>query len=555
MHQPNAVAFTVAKLVEEVLAGKVRIPGFQRPLRWQWENVRRLFDSIVRGYPIGSLLLWARSAEAQRIQFGSLAIDAPALNEALWVVDGQQRLTSLVCALTEEGSKDPRFQLAYDLATQRFERPSDRDELLLPLPILFDLPRFLKWFAARPAASEYMDDATRVTAAIRQYSIPAYVVQQQDEAVIVDIFDRMNNYGKRLTRAEVFSALHGAGLSSERPRSLSDIADHIDSHLGFGPLDEDTVLRAVLARRGPDVTREIRVEFDGARVSREFPGESPDDAYRSTETALELAVRFLRDDAGVPHFGFLAYRYLLVVLTRFFAHHPSPVRRNRDLLRRWLWRAAIVGPRVARGAYTSAMRTLAACVIPNDESGSVESLLASVDGFDLGFSLPARFKSTTAEIRFVLCALWSLQPRSVSSGAPYERSDLSRALDGQRTASDSLEVLFRREPGARSRTGNRVFVLGDDTIERVRERLAGAPDDAPEACDPLLASHAMTSEMSLLLRTGDAPALLSAREARIEQVTRDFLARMTEADFEDTPPLDDLVLDDEDSEGRDDALA
>lgn len=64
---PNATSYTIADLIELVLEGRLRIPRFQRGLRWQWEDARRLFDSIARGYPIGSLLFWARPAEAELV--------------------------------------------------------------------------------------------------------------------------------------------------------------------------------------------------------------------------------------------------------------------------------------------------------------------------------------------------------------------------------------------------------------------------------------------------------------------------------------------------------
>lgn len=548
---PSATTYTVDDLVSEVRSGRVRIPMFQRDLKWQWEDVRRLFDSIVRGYPIGSLLLWARHAEAEVVRLGALEVKAPEFDEALWVVDGQQRITSLANALSDEGLDDPRFALAYDLregdgALTHFKKPDPRDDLRIPLPVLFDLRKLLKWFADRPAAAEHLEDASRITKTIREYAVPAYVVRHPDESVLRDIFDRMNNYGKRLTLAEVFSAIQPGEDSSERP--LERIADAIDARLGFGRIDEDTVLRAVLVRRGPDVTREIRTEFQPG-MGRDFDGESRDDAYRGTEDALARAVSFLQQDAAVPHLAFLPYRYLLVVLTRFFAHHPNPKRQNRKLLRRWFWRAAMVGPSVSRGAYTSAMRTLAACIRPGDESASVESLLRALSGFSLSFAMPEAFRSTTAEVRFVLCALWERNPRSPASGAQYEPSDLSLALNDQRTASSALGLLFPREPMARSRLGNRVFLLADDTPEDLLGVLEGATGaQKKKRRVAILESHVISPETADLVTNGNADDFLTAREENIGAIARDFLSRMSEAEFEDTPPLDDLDLDDEDPE-------
>jgi hypothetical protein len=542
--QPTARTYSVEDLVELVLKGRIRVPHFQRRLRWQWEDVRRLFDSILRGYPIGSVLLWSRAAPKAMLELGALKIDAPRLDEALWVVDGQQRLTSLANALSDEGSKDPRFALTYDLQEKKLTRAGSDEVLRLPLPILFDLQRLLKWFAAHPEAAEHLDEATRVAKAIRQYVAPAYVVRQDDEAVLRDIFDRMNNYGKRLSRAEVFSALHSGQEPGDRPRNLSDIAEHLEARFGFGALDDDTVLRALLARRGPDVTRDIRLEFEVERVSREFPGETAEQANLGAEHALEHAVHFLQDDAHVPHFGFLPYRYLLVVLARFFAQHPAPVSRNRDLLRRWFWRAAMVGPSVARGSYTSAMRTLAACVDAGDESSSIERMLDAVSKTKLSFSFPRRFMSTMAEARFVLCALWELGPRSPASGAVYERATLSEVLSGRDTASAALELCFPRASARRSEAGNRIFLIGDDAIGAPGELFADRPVYLQLASwDEILASHALDSELARLLREGDAEAFIERRNSLLDEITQRFLERMTEAAFEDTPPLEDLDLD------------
>src|SRR6185369_1187144 len=105
-------------------------------------------DSIHRGYPIGNLLLWERRADANRMQLGALTIDAPAIGKALWVVDGQQRVTSLANVLHPDVSRDPRFALGFDLREQRVvPHEGDDDAFVVPLPILFDLAQVLSWFA------------------------------------------------------------------------------------------------------------------------------------------------------------------------------------------------------------------------------------------------------------------------------------------------------------------------------------------------------------------------------------------------------------------------
>lgn len=544
--KPNAVTFPLEDILGEVLEGRVRIPDFQRKFRWQWEDLRRLLDSVVRGYPIGSLLLWSRPAKAADLKLGALVLQAPAAEDALWVVDGQQRLTSLANALNDAGNKDPRFATAYDLATGKFVRAGEARNHVVPLPIVWDLQRLLLWFRENPESTQYFDEGTRVAKAIRQYAIPAYIVKQQDESVLRDIFDRVNNHGRRLTRAEVFSALHTGEGRGGPPVTFADIVEQIDAARGFGEIDEDTVLHGVLARRGSDVTRDIRAEFSRERVSRELPDEAVDDAYRHGGTALQRAVVFLQDEAFVPHFGFLTYRYLLVALARFFAHHPDPVPQNLRLLRRWFWRAALEGPEKF-GGWTQAMRALAARIVPGDESQSVQSLLEAVDMSSLRFPRVEKFRSVAAYSRMLLCAMWAAGPRSMVTGEPYDRSMLTGALQGRKSAREiMLGILKREPPGWGARASNRFILLGDDSLEEARACFATRPlSMSPEVWEATLVSHCMSSDLASLLERNQKIEFLREREAALNALLQSFLAKVTEVEFEDTPPLDSLDLDDD----------
>lgn len=53
----------VGVLVDQVSAGEIRLPEIQRSYVWKPTQVARLVESLYRGYPSGSLLLWS-TAEA-----------------------------------------------------------------------------------------------------------------------------------------------------------------------------------------------------------------------------------------------------------------------------------------------------------------------------------------------------------------------------------------------------------------------------------------------------------------------------------------------------------
>lgn len=554
--RPSATTLDVEQLAKWAWEGRIRIPHFQRPLRWQRDDVIKLFDSIVRGYPVGSLLLWHRPAPGETVQLGALRIDAPKLLDALWVVDGQQRITALANALHPEGQSDERFRISYDLRKKVFiPTPRDEEYAVIPLPVIFDLREVLRWFADHPEAIDYVDEANEITRTIRQFKVPAYEVSQEDPEVLEDIFDRMNNYGKRLTRAEIFSALF-AGPESARDvtPTLDRIAQNIDDDLNFGLIDNDTVLQAVLARRAPDVHREIRNEFgEAARAFIEFPDEDRDTAYMEGEEAIRLAVRFLQSVAGVPHVTLLPYKYPLVVLTRLFAHHRDLDDRSQQLVRRWFWRAVLVGPEIFRGSTSGAVRALNRAVKPGDLEGSIQRLLELIPPQAARVPDLRRFRSNEAQTKLVLCCWWSTEPRSLTTGEPFGTADLAACIGEARTALDAVQYVVSRysvKPEFRLWSANRTVYPADDKGELgALETLLVLPPHmrplGPSDWVRALASHSITLEMVTSLENDDVEGFLVARQEALDLQLGTFLRQRCEWEFEDTPPLDSLVLGDE----------
>jgi hypothetical protein len=556
--QPTATTIDVEQLARWAWEGRIRIPHFQRPLRWQRDDVVKLLDSIVRGYPVGSLLLWRRPAQAEMVQLGALRLAAPQLPNALWVVDGQQRITGLANALHPDGQSDPRFRISYDLRKKMFV-PTPRDISrgdIIPLPVIFDLREVLRWFADHPESIDYVDQVNEITQTIRQFKVPAYEVDQDDPEVLEDIFDRLNNYGKRLTRAEIFSALFaGDEADKDETPTLDRIAQDISDDLGFGLIDNDTVLQAILGRRAPDVLRQIRTEFGpDARVVIDVPEEDRDTAYRLGEEAIRRAVHFLQTVAGVPHFTLLPYKYLLVVLTRLFAHHPDPDERSLRLVRRWFWRAAVVGPEIFRGNTTGAVRLQNRAIAPGDPEGSIQRLLELIP--ESAFRLPdlKRFRSNEAATKLVLCSWWSQAPRSLSTGEQFDSADLSECIGLGRTPVDAVQNVVARAfvpSELRSWSATRVLYPARDPKDDVAvESVLALPPDQHDfvagTWDEALASHSITRQMAALFASGDIDEFLEERQVALERQLSIFLRQRCEWAFEDTPSLDLLVIDDDD---------
>ena len=88
---------TVNQLIEKIDTGELGLPELQRPFIWKDSKVRDLFDSMMRGYPIGYLMLWECPALEKK---KSIGVDAHSYDSPKEVIiDGQQRLTSLYAVM------------------------------------------------------------------------------------------------------------------------------------------------------------------------------------------------------------------------------------------------------------------------------------------------------------------------------------------------------------------------------------------------------------------------------------------------------------------------
>ena len=542
--EPSARQFPLAQLVSLIREGVVRIPHFQRGLRWRTPDAVALIDSVLRGFPIGSLLLWRRRAPAETIRLGNVEINAPEQSDALYVVDGQQRLTTFLNVFDPRHGLEGEFALVYDLDAQppkvrsRSRKDSNNSDSI-PLPVLFDLSKLLRWTSEHGKYADRIDEINAATQRLREFHVPAYEVRSQDDGVLREIYDRMNNAGKRLTRAEAFRGLFAPEEGTADATTFETIQADIRDRLQWGQLDLDTVLHAFLARRGPNMYRDIHIEFSKERRRiPEFPDEDREQSHQRTLDALEIAINFLRYKAGVPHFTFLAYRYLLVVLTRFFAHFPDPCARNLNLLQRWYWRAALTGPSMS-GGMTGSARALTSCITPKDEDGSVQRLLKAVEGKPHHKPNASNFGANRASGHIMLCALWAREPRSPDTEQPFEPADLALEIDQGSTPQPACPEIFPRsalDPTLASSLGNRLIAPGTPLEARIKLITPETELPAEVRESHFLEASPKPDEPDQFVRT---------REELLQHYINEFLRARTGEDFDDFPPLRSLDLDEE----------
>ena len=534
--QPKHETFRLSELRDLVATGRVRIPDFQRSFRWTNQDVVALFDSLHRGYPIGNLLMWKREAPAQRLTVGSIDIDAPQRPDALWLVDGQQRVTSIVNAMDARSQRDGRFAVGYDLENACVVSTLGRhSRAVMPLFRLFDFESAWQWFEENTEFQALRGRYQEAFNTFNAVSVPATVMEGADEDKLRVIFDRINQSGKKLKSFEVFEALNS---SVSDGRTLCSISDAVARSTNFGLLSEDQVLNVLKARRNPDYMRDVRDEFgDERRKNSDFPDEDRDEAYAQTEFVLKRATRFLQENCCIPHVTLLPYSAILVVVSRFFALFPEPKRRNKELLKRWVWRTIV---KTIEGTISSGnvqTRTFLKSVRRGDESDSVQGLLESVGERVAAdrIAIPTA-RMNRSDAKACVCAMWSHYMRSEDCTGQALTALFDSLVGDYGSAADLLvdyvghDRMGEDSGGSYSSLANRILLVNED---------ARQDEDALRAF--------MTAHLDMLMlpegteeseHQMDPEELISRREEVVSARVNEFFDSMMAWDYVSFAPVE-----------------
>lgn len=515
----GSTSFRIPDIVQFTTEGSIRVPTFQRQFVWGAKDVRDLFDSLYRGFPVGTLLLWRQEAPAGTVALGPIELHVPKTS-TFWVVDGQQRITSLFAALSpDHKGVDERFEVYFDLATEKFINPRRgvAPPRSIPVREALETRSLLNWLRRNSDELEPddFDLADRLGGALRDYRIPAYIVSGDNQVLLREVFDRVNSAGKPISRAQVFHALFAG---NEEPGSPAAVVREL-RRLRFGNLEESRIVQSMLALRGGDVQRDIRFEF----------GDNNDtvDWFYQTERALSKSIEFLRSE-GVRHLLLIPNTLPIPVLAAFFHIHPDPEPWTLRILARWLWRGWVHGFG-REGGQTPTLRRAIRAVNPefrNPGSAPTEFEAAkSLLDFTPDLAAPHlplnNFKTNFANTRLILLALASLKPRQP---------------DG--TTMDIEEQLELH--GVDAITS---FVRGYRTYAAARGFWPIGAEPAANVIDvDVLESHALQADAVHALRAGAVSEFLERRGGYIERLTTSFLDSRLEPGSLVRPSLRDLAL-------------
>lgn len=325
--------------VEDLLHGRVVIPSIQRDFVWMRPDVRDLFDSLYRGYPVGALLLWKTNLT---VPFKTAAVvqAAKSTHQPLYLLDGQQRLTSLAWVYQPKSKADGRLiDLRFDVRTEEFVNPSavqSRDPMLFRVSTL--LQENVQYHEvlntagvpySDPNFGEWMQRLQKVHG-IRKHQMAVITYESDDYEEVAELFARLNKGGRRLSKGDlVYSAI--AARWADGLATMDAFHQELrDSHFS---LDREAVLRlmSLLAGTGARHIKLIGSGVDEAALK---------EAWQSTETALRYAIDFLREECAIPRSEILTSPNVTVVPALLLHQRNGKLEPGEAaLLRRWVYTA------------------------------------------------------------------------------------------------------------------------------------------------------------------------------------------------------------------------
>lgn len=187
---------TISEILEQILRGQIRIPSFQRGFVWDSDRVTYLMDSIYKGFPFGSLLLW-QTRERLKTENDLGPFTLPDLAEdypVFYVLDGQQRITSIFgvfqAALEpkeQEGWLDVYFDLEADPSPQENQFAALTAEeaspaRYFPLRALFNTSHYGK--LVRALDDPIAERVDKMRERFQTIQIPAQITKTEDKATV-----------------------------------------------------------------------------------------------------------------------------------------------------------------------------------------------------------------------------------------------------------------------------------------------------------------------------------------------------------------------------------
>ena len=347
--QPKPDSKKYSDLINEIQKGIIKIPKFQRDFVWTIDKTAKLLDSILKGYPIGTFILWQTDERINDIKnVGNLNIpDTPDGVKVQYVLDGQQRITSLFAAylgahIQKVGEK--KITDYSSIVVNLGVNINDNDEQVITeeptgenFISLSDVLNFMdRMTDIKERFSD--DDFKKIHAysrAFDTYDFSTVILRKEDIDSAIEVFTRINTGGQTLTLFEIMSA-----KTYDEPQNF-DMQVKWEGfikelkEIKYEGISSSVVLSllALLLSRTKECKRKTILALDKQSII---------DSWDSVISALKDSVDYFRTTYRIPVSQLLPYDSLLVPFAYFFhVNKGKPDGSQRKYLEEFFWRISL----------------------------------------------------------------------------------------------------------------------------------------------------------------------------------------------------------------------
>lgn len=418
MNLPEPQSVTFPSLFDQIRNGTIKIPQFQRNFVWTKGMSARLLDSIIKGYPIGTFILWSTQERLRSIRNlgGTDLPDTPAGNAVKYVLDGQQRLTSLFVTLNgltvrREEHEDDYSQMWLDL------KATEEDELVLLDVRDREEGDFIRLHDLLNGEFDYLASFPRQAQEriklyknrIESYQFSAVQITDAPIDVATEIFTRLNVGGKPLSPFEIMVAKTYDGIAG------FDLAEQFESFVGelaeieYETIPESNLLQALAIFLGKEPKKKAILRLSKGDVIATWP---------LVVDGMKRAIDYFRTAYEIPASRLLPYSALIIPFAYFFHRHKkNPAGNRAKFLEDFFWRVSLSG-RYSQGLEGRLFQDIAR--IDEILAGKKPAYDWAVDISPTFIEDNGYFSSGRSFIKSMLCLLARKGPRSFDNHVPVQ---------------------------------------------------------------------------------------------------------------------------------------
>ena len=472
MPQPKPQSESYENLFTYINDGRIKIPVFQRDFVWGKPQTAKLIDSILKGFPIGTFIFWKTKERLRHMRnIGNAELKEPPAGDSVqYVLDGQQRITSLYAVrqgvrIDRNNEKIDYTDIAIDLGKKTTE-----DEIVLlddahgkdccisvSMLLTADIGTLNKKFP------QYISKIDHYRRRLLTYHFSVIEINEYPIDIACEIFTRINTSGKNLTLFEIMVAkTYDQGkfdLAARYDNLRSTESGEKDLDLvHYETIPAITVLQCAAAHICNEIKRHDILKLQKDKFIS---------SWDEIKNGIFDAIDYLRTHLGICESKILPYNSLLIPLAWFFIrnHHKPAEARENFFLRQYIYWASLTN------RFNSAVETKIAADLKRMEA-ILHRDKPDYHGEEINIEKEKLmwhpFSTSNAFCKAIICLLSGKDPKRFNTGAKVLLDNSNLKISTSKNYHHFFPRAFLKKHGYDDSRNNSVMniVLVDDYLNK-----------------------------------------------------------------------------------------